>query len=197
MKLFGHRHSVRLKKYDYSDAGWYFVTICTKDMECLFGDTINDQIILNEFGNIIQQYWLIIQKHFNIVELDDYVIMPNHIHGIIVIRNQKPFVGAGFPRPLSTLGQIIGYFKYQSTKQINILVKGSGNPTPTKQHIIKQIFQRSFYDHVIRTEQDLFRIRQYIRDNPKNWDEDENNLKSKGGETTWILNNSQHSQNLN
>lgn len=162
-----------LKKYDYSDAGWYFVTICSKDMECLFGNIINNHMKLNEFGKIVKQYWIEIQKHFNNVELDDYVIMPNHIHGIIVIRNTKPFVGAGFPRP--SLGQIIGYFKYQTTKQINIL-KGSGNPTPTKQRIIKQIFQRLYYDHVIRNETDLFRARQYIRNNPMNWEEDRNNI---------------------
>ena len=168
-----HRKQIRLKKYNYSDAGWYFVTICTKDMECIFGNLINKQVYLNKFGEIVKQYWIEIQKHFNNVELDDYVIMPNHIHGIIVIHNVKPFVGAGFPRP--SLGQIIGYFKYQITKQINIL-KGSGNPTPTKQHIIKQIFQRLYYDHVIRNEPDLFRIRQYIRDNPMDWNEDRNNI---------------------
>ena len=149
--------------------------------ECLFGDIIDDQMKLNKFGKIVKRYWIKVSEHFNNVELDDYVIMPNHIHGIIVIRNQKPFVGAGFPRPLSTLGQIIGYFKYQSTKQINDLMLGSGNPTPTKNTKSKQFFQRNYYEHIIRNEFDLIRIRQYIRDNPKNWDDDENNLQ-KGGE---------------
>ena len=92
------RKQIRLKKYDYSDAGWYFVTICSKDMECLFGNVINNHMKLNEFGNIIQQYWLNIPKHFDNIELDEFVIMPNHIHGIIVIRNQKTIRrGRGFP----------------------------------------------------------------------------------------------------
>ena len=109
------RKQIRLKKYDYSDAGWYFVTICIQDTKCLLGDIINNQMNLNGFGNVINQYWLNIPNHFNNVELDEYVIMPNHIHGIIVIRNS--LVGArsprplGFPRPL--LGQIVVYFKYK------------------------------------------------------------------------------------
>lgn len=106
--------------------------------------------------------------------------MPNHIHGIIIIRNTKTNVGAGFSRPMNSLnpilGQIVGYFKYQTTKQINILMKGSEDPTPTKNIKFKQIFQRNYYEHIIRNEYELNRIRQYIRDNPMNWDGDRNNL---------------------
>jgi REP element-mobilizing transposase RayT len=169
------RKWIRLKKYDYSDAGWYFVTICSQNMECLFGNVVDNQIKLNKFGKIVQQYWLRISEYFDNVVLDEFVIMPNHIHGIVVIRNSS--VGAGFPRPINQFrplfGQIIGYFKYQSTKKINILIKGSGNPTPTKEP--NKIFQRSYYEHVIRNEMDLFRIRQYIYNNPGNWEMDQNN----------------------
>jgi REP element-mobilizing transposase RayT len=183
------RKQIRLKNFDYSDAGWYFVTICTQNRECLFGNIINNQMNLNKLGKIVNQFWTRIQKHFYNVELDDYQIMPNHIHGIIVIRNFS--VGAGFPRPVNklrpTLGQIIGYYKYQTTKHINILINGSGNPivigsedpTPTQKHKFKQIFQRSFYEHIIRNEYDLNRIRGYIKDNPKNWETDRNNLASR------------------
>jgi len=176
-----NRKSIRLKKYDYSNAGWYFVTICTQNRECLFGDIINNKMVLNQFSEIVNKYWMEIQNHFNNVELDEFVIMPNHIHGIITIQNSKQYVGAGFPRPINlftpTLGQIIGYFKYQSTKHINILIKGSGNPTPTNQRRqLKQFFQRSYYEHIIRNENDLNRIRQYIRDNPMNWNDDRNNI---------------------
>ncbi|MEK7110081.1 MAG: transposase [Patescibacteria group bacterium] len=168
-----------MNKYDYSDFGWYFVTICTKDRLEYFGNIVDDEMVLNKYGEIINKYWSEIPKHFNNVELDEFQIMANHIHGIIVIRNVNQYVGAGFPRPMNQfrpiLGQIVGYFKYQSTKYINIFIKGSGNPTPTNKTIIKQIFQRSFYDHIIRNEFDLNRIRQYIRDNPINWDEDRNN----------------------
>ena len=176
-----HRKPNRLKKYDYSDTGWYFVTICTKDKHKYFGNVVDNKMVLNEFGKIVKQCWLEIPNHFNNIELDECIMMPNHIHGIIVIRNTNYVVGAGFPRPANpfcpTLGQIIGYFKYQSTKHINILTKGSGNPTPTKEsNKIKQIFQRSYYDHIIRNENNLNRIRQYIRDNPLNWNKDRNNI---------------------
>lgn len=80
-----HRKQIRLKKYDYSDAGWYFVTICTQNMEYLFGNIINNEMNLNKFGKIVNQYWSNISNHFKNVELDEYQIMPNHIHGIIVI----------------------------------------------------------------------------------------------------------------
>lgn len=164
-----HRKTNRLKKYDYSSSGWYFVTICTQNRECLFGNIINNKMVINKFGGIVKRCWLEIPKHFNNVELDEFQIMPNHVHGIVII------VGAGSSRPI--LGQIIGYFKYQSTKYVNGFMKGSGNPTPTiKQTKIKQIFQRSFYDHIIRNEYSLLRIRQYIRDNPRNWENDRNNI---------------------
>jgi len=176
-----HRKQIRFKKYDYSDAGWYFVTICTKDRQKYFGNVIESKMTSNMFGEIIKTHWFEIPNHFINVELDEFITMPNHIHGIIIIRNTKPNVGAGFPRPVNsyipTLGQIVGYFKYQSTKHINILIKGSGNPTPTKEpNKIKQFFQRSYYEHIIRNEFDLYRIRQYIKKNPLNWSEDRNNI---------------------
>ncbi|EKE15313.1 MAG: hypothetical protein ACD_12C00078G0001, partial [uncultured bacterium] len=75
-----HRKQIRLKRYDYSDAGWYFVTICSQNMECLFGDVVDNQIKLNQFGEIILKYWTNISNHFDNVELDKFVVMPNHIH---------------------------------------------------------------------------------------------------------------------
>lgn len=164
----------RLKNFDYSDNGWYFVTICTEDRQEYFGNIANNKINFNEYGKIINNCWVEIPQHFNNVKLDEYQIMPNHVHGIVII------VGAGLSRPI--LGQIIGYFKYQSTKYINdFVMKGSDNPTPTENKI-KQIFQRSFYDYIIRNEFSLNRIRHYIKDNPKNWDEDRNNLKIRNSE---------------
>lgn len=168
----------RLKNFDYSLSGYYYVTVCTKDRQEYFGNIINNEMNLNDYGKIINKYWLEIPKHFENIELDEYVIMPNHVHGIIII------VGAGSSRPI--LGQITGYFKYQSTKYINNIMnglenpitKGSENPTPTiKQNKIKQIFQRSFYDHIIRNEYSLLRIRKYIKNNPRNWEDDRNNIK--------------------
>lgn len=190
MIIVKQRKQIRLKKYDYSDAGWYFVTICTKDRQEYFGNIIDNKMNLNECGNIVKRYWLEIPEHFNNVELDEFQIMSNHIHGIVIIRNSNKYVGAGFPRPFWSsrpiLGQIIGYFKYQTTKLINNCIMkgsddpiniGSGNPTPTEKRVkLKQIFQRSFYDHIIRNEYSLNRIRQYIKNNLRNWEEDRNNL---------------------
>ena len=170
-----HRKQIRLKKYDYSLSGYYFLTICTKNRQEYFGNIIDNKIVLNKYGEIVEKCWLDIPKHFNNVELDEFVIMPNHVHGIVVI------VGARSSRPI--LGQIIGYFKYQSTEYINDLIiwsfvnKGSEDPTPTGKHKFIQIFQRSFYEHIIRNKYSLYRIRQYIQDNPINWDKDRNNLK--------------------
>ena len=161
-----HRKQIRFRKYDYSSNGYYFMTICTQNRKCLFGNIINNKMVLNEFGKIINDVFLTIPKHFDNVELDEFVIMPNHIHGIVII------VGAGSSRPI--LGQIIGYFKYISTKNINDL-SGSENPTPTIK--IKKIFQRNYYEHIIRNEYELNRIRKYIQNNPMNWEEDINNLK--------------------
>jgi len=180
-----NRQSIRLKNYDYSQSGFYYVTICNQNRKCLFGDVVNGKMILNEFGKIIKSVWQSLPKRFPIV-LDVFQIMPNHIHMIIHI------VGAGSSRPIKgssrpitgssrpTLGQIIGYFKYQSTKQINNIwldnpTNGLDNPTPTGK--IQKIFQRNYYEHIIRTETNLNKIRQYIKTNPKIWDRDQNNPK--------------------
>jgi putative transposase len=176
MNKIKHRKQNRLKGFDYSSNGYYYVTICTKNREKYFGEIIDNKMVLNKYGEIVKTCWFEIPKHFNNVKLDKFQMMPNHLHGIIVI------VGAGFSRPINldypTLGQIIGYFKYQSTKYINdCIVKGSEDPTPTEKHKYTQIFQRSFYDIIIRSEMSLYFICQYIRDNPKNWETDRNNLK--------------------
>jgi len=175
------RHSIRLRKYDYSSGGTYFVTICAFQRECLFGEVIGGEMRLNEVGHVVEEWWASVIKHFDGISIDQYVIMPNHFHGIVAI------VGAGFPRPDScdtaeihvgetqggvtpplrkpTLGQIVGYFKYQSTKQINALRDNPGCP----------VWQRNYYEHVVRNEDDLTNIRQYIVNNPLKWDLDENN----------------------
>ena len=143
---------------------------------------INEKMILNEFGEIVNKYWLEIPKHFNNIELDEYQIMPNHIHGIIVIR-QINNVGVSFMKPelkmvisksnhhmglinqTPTLGLIIRYFKSKCTYELH------------KNGFINDLWQRNYYEHVIRTEYSLLNIRQYIKNNPLNWDEDENNLR--------------------
>ena len=190
-----HRRSIRLQGYDYSQAGAYFVTICAQNRERLFGEIINDEMRLNDAGVIVRDVWNETQHHFPNIDLDTYTIMPNHFHGII-------FVGAGLSRPdtglsrpdasrhdgmvntisntdenqkwhenrqdgredrTPTVGNIIAYFKYQSTKQINDL-RNAG---------FQKLWQRNYYDHVIRDDDDLNRIRDYIDNNPADWMQDE------------------------
>jgi len=163
------RKSIRLKNYDYSSSGWYFVTICTQNRKCLFGNIVgvglsDPSMILNDVGKMVNQWWLKMQKRFKNVTLDEYKIMPNHVHGIIITdgrENRAP-----------TLGQIVGFFKYQSTKQINNHSVGAGIIPPKT---IRKIWQRNYYEHIIRTGNDLNKIRQYIQDNPRMWDRDRNN----------------------
>ncbi|MBL8097594.1 MAG: hypothetical protein JNK81_00320 [Anaerolineales bacterium] len=188
-----HRKSIRLKGYDYSSEGAYYVTIVVHGRECLFGEIVNGEMILNEYGKIVQKWWDEIPIHFSNVELGAFVIMPNHIHGIIFIiserrgevisprdnpnhNNQNTNVdeteklGAETaPLRKPTLGQIIAYFKYQSTKEMNKI--------ETKDAITK-FWQRNYYEHIIRDEKDLQSKTDYININPSLWDEDDNNPKN-------------------
>ncbi|MBI3579254.1 MAG: transposase [Ignavibacteriales bacterium] len=177
------RKSIRLKEYDYSLVGAYFITVCTHHREHLFGEIANEQMRVNKYGTIVQDCWDGLTKHYPNVELDQFVVMPNHVHGIVAILDD-PLVGAGSPRPNSnitvntgarkprpyqykpTLGQIIGYFKYQSTKHINELRNTPGRP----------VWQRGYFEHIIRNEKSLNRIREYIHTNPQRWDFDHENL---------------------
>ena len=173
-----HRRSIRLRGYDYSQAGAYFVTICVQHRECLFGDVIASEMHLNSFGEVMLKWWNELPRYYPPVELDEYVMMPNHMHGIIVITD----VGAGSPRPAisfngetgrgdpaptekRTLGQLVGYFKFQATKEINQL-----RDTP-----YAKVLQRDYYEHIIRNDREWDAIAKYIRDNPANWNADPDN----------------------
>jgi putative transposase len=169
------RKSLRLSGYDYSQAGAYFVTICTNGRKSLFGRVVDDEIYLTEPGKIVYRGWQELNFKYPTIQLDYFTVMPNHVHGIILL------VGAGSPRPEITsmqlggetpplqknpnLSTIIGYFKYQSTKQIN-----AARRTPAA-----IIWQRGFYGHVIRDDESLNRIHDYIVTNPKRWQIDREN----------------------
>lgn len=167
-----NRHSIRLKGYDYSQAGMYFVTICAKNREYLFGEIKNEEMILNDLGRIVEKEWMKTPDIRKNVGLDEFIVMPNHIHGIIVI-NYK-IVGIDCNQSLHKFGPqsnnlfaIIRGFKGAATKQINSF-KTVGT----------SVWQSRFYDRVIREEKELIRIRQYISNNPGNWQGDiENNKK--------------------
>jgi REP element-mobilizing transposase RayT len=177
---FHHRGSIRLREYDYSQPGGYFVTLCTHRRECILGDIADGNVQLNQFGEIVKEEWLRTEQIRPEITMDEFMVMPNHMHGIIMIRNDahNKSVGAhsGAPRdrayrrtPLrrepKTLGSIIAGFKSVVTHRINLLRKTPHTP----------IWQRNYYEHVIRDEENLNRIRQYIIDNPVKWDEDEEN----------------------
>ncbi len=171
------RHSIRLKDYDYTQEGAYFVTICTHQKAFLFE---NEPISV-----IVEKCWLEIPVHSPNVQLDEWVIMPNHMHGILIIIDKcktskyptnnvynvrrgdpmgRPYIRPHGPTP-DSIGTIVGQFKSVVTKRINKL---HGTPGA-------RIWQRNYYEHVIRNEHDLNEIRQYILDNPVKWDMDENN----------------------
>jgi REP-associated tyrosine transposase len=175
-----HRRSIRLQGYDYSQAGAYFVTIVTWRRECVFGEIVNEEMKLNEFGKIVQKWWDEIPVHFPNVEASAFVIMPNHIHGIILItedrrgevispRENMTRNSGGETPPLRrrTLGQIIAYLKYQSTKEMNAL-DGSG--------VITKFWQRNYNEHIIRNEREMENIWLYIESNPSMWADYEENL---------------------
>lgn len=171
-----HRRSIRLKGYDYTQAGAYFVTLVAWQRECLFGSMRNDRVVLSDMGKTVTNYWLRLPKTFNI-QLDEWVIMPNHLHGIIVIEhnsrddassdNYEYKVKATWSdsslHPIGTthgsLGAILQNFKSVSTRKINQIQGTPGVP----------IWQRNYYERIIRDEEEWGRIRLYIQENPARW----------------------------
>ncbi len=241
-----HRHSIRLREYDYSQAGAYFVTICTQNRECLLGEIVEGEMRLNAAGNVAADSWAWLADQYDYVELDHWVVMPNHIHGIIVITDDrrgeiyhirrggsrddrrgeiyhirrggsrtaptteqsdigsrtapttKPTIPTtaqsdiggqpaptteqsdiggqpaptkeqsdigSQPAPTKPLGRLIGAFKTVSTRRIN------------EQHAMPgaKFWQRNYYEHIIRNEADLDRIREYIENNSLRWELDKLN----------------------
>jgi putative transposase len=179
MTFLKHRRSLRLKGYDYSQVGAYFITICVKNRKCLLGSVLDDRMQLNSPGRIAAYSWNWLSQAYDI-ELDEYVIMPNHLHGIIIITNCR---GGSRTAPtgafkVKPLGRLIGAFKTISTKHINLIHKISGVP----------LWQRNFYEHVIRDDHSLNRIRDYIVTNPLRWDLDRENPQACGMDEfdTWL-----------
>jgi REP element-mobilizing transposase RayT len=166
------RRSIRLPEYDYSRGGAYYITICTQYRKCLFGKIRNGKIALSEYGRIIDNWWQRIPERYGVVALDEYVIMPNHMHAIIVVGGDV-YNGVGaihelplrIKRRVMILPKIIGYFKMNSAKQINQICNTTG----------QTVWQRNYWEHVIRNDKSLNKIREYIRDNPWHWAADDEN----------------------
>lgn len=164
---FHHRRSIRLKNYDYSNPNWYYITICTHNKKCIFGTIKNGKMCLNNFGKIVEQEWLKTKEVRKNIDLDYYVIMPNHFHGILIIEFNVGAIRRIAPTTTlqpNSLGSIIGQFKSIVTKRIRKL--SSNNKL--------KIWQRNYYEHIIRNENDLFYTRKYIEQNPLKWELDEN-----------------------
>jgi putative transposase len=164
-----HRRSIRLRDYDYAQAGAYFITICVHDRRCLFGDVVDGEMRLNELGLIVTECWGDLPNHYPHIELDIFVVMPNHVHGIVILKDGLGVdVGAGLkPAPTNrhALPEIIRGLKTFSSRRINQQRKTPGLP----------VWQRNYYEHIIRNQDDLDHTRQYILDNPAKWPEDEEN----------------------
>jgi putative transposase len=192
-----HRRSIRLKGYDYSQQGAYFVTICTKDRQCFFGEVVDGRMVLNHAGNMINRWVMELPNKFSDIECDVSQVMPNHFHAI-VINNGNP-VGADLrvdpnnagdvqfspnnsvPKLLgehkgSPLYRVIQWFKTMTTNEYIRGVKNAGWP-----EFNGKLWQRNYWEHIIRDQKSYDRIAQYIISNPANWDTDQLN---RGQQTT-------------
>jgi REP element-mobilizing transposase RayT len=176
-----HRRSIRLRNYDYSQPGAYFVTICTYQKQSWFGEIKNGQIYLNQLGKIVADEWLKTCKIRPNFKLDEWVIMPNHFHGIVIINDYSgddqslgardaPLDLGARDAPLqqkpNSLSSCIAGFKSAVTKRINLLRQNTDTP----------IWQRNYYESILRDEKYLAVVREYIINNPKNWPNDRDYL---------------------
>ena len=177
MKYGGEQHnrrSIRLSGYDYAQSGAYFVTVCTQKRVCFFGSIVNGEMQLNDAGRIVQEVWRELPARFPQVGIDSFIVMPNHIHGIVLVgaqfiapSNSPPDIsrkpGEGRDGRAPTVGEIIRAYKAISTREIRRTVKADFR------------WQRNYYEHIIRNEESLNRIREYIVNNPIQWDVDREN----------------------
>ena len=170
-----HRRSIRLQGYDYTQAGAYFVTIVAQGKQSLFGQIAGDDVQLNDAGRMIQDQWQALSERFANVVLDTFVVMPNHFHGIVVILGGGEYTrtvteGASASHKRSTLGRMIGAFKSLSTNAYIHGVHETGWPP-----FNRRLWQRNYYERIIRDESELSRVRQYIAENPARWAQDREN----------------------
>ena len=187
-----HRRSIRLQGHDYAQPGAYFVTICTQNHEYLFGDIADGEMVLNEAGQMVRGMWDELPLYYPGIETDAFIVMPNHIHGIITIRLPEagsplspglracpPLHPPGHPPPpagqpqgvapttIMSLPDVVHRFKTLTTKRYTDAVKHGGwKPFPGR------LWQRNYWEHIVRTERELHRIREYIVNNPAKWESD-------------------------
>jgi REP element-mobilizing transposase RayT len=166
-----HRRSIRLQGYDYAGHGSYYVTICAAGRECVFGEVRDDEVVLSDLGRIVAYEWRRSAEIRRELTIGPFVVMPNHMHGIVSIVHEAEPVGAhghaplrrDLYRPARSIGSFVGRFKGAVTRRINAMRDTPGTP----------VWQRNYYEHVIRDQEDFNRIAAYIEDNPRHWAEDE------------------------
>lgn len=191
-----HRRSIRLRGYDYARPGEYFVTVCTAGKEKLFGEVVEGEMVLKEVGKMVQGAWKQMPRRFSSIELDEFVVMPNHFHAIVRIRGARekaevahvgaPLAGAqkragarpaptegskgAAKRAAPTVGDVIGAFKSVTTDE-----SIRGDRESGWRRIRGKLWQRNYYEHIIRGRRELDIIREYIRTNPVRWSTDPEN----------------------
>ena len=175
------RRSIRLPTYDYSQEGAYYLTICIRGRFPILGEVRKGTMIENECGSVVRAVWVSLAERYTNVATDAFVVMPNHLHGILVFGpnpdNDDAPVGAIHESPLPDvddpdwarhrrrmlLPRVVGYLKMNAAKRINLLISNTGH----------SLWQRDYFERVVRSEDELNRIRQYIADNPACWEEDD------------------------
>ncbi|HYL83003.1 MAG TPA: transposase [Candidatus Angelobacter sp.] len=170
-----HRRSIRLKGHDYASPGAYFITILAHERKCLFGEVVFGNMKLSGLGQLVNNCWLEIPRHFPSVELRPHVLMPNHFHGIILIRNRPPqgAVSPATPTPAEAFGKpivgslptIVRSFKSAVTRRAGELLGMQG----------VKIWHRNYFEHIIRNKDDFLKTVRYIHDNPRRWEFDSEN----------------------
>jgi REP element-mobilizing transposase RayT len=166
-----HRRSIRLPGFDYAQPGAYFITICTQGRVCLFGEIVDGTRYLDDTVSMIERWWTELPHKFAFIRVDQHVVMPNHFHGILIIEGAASRgLPEGVVHPSVTLPDIVRWFKTMTTNEYIRGVRQRGWTA-----FEGKLWQRNYYEHVIRNERDLDRIRQYIRDNPAKWAQDPQN----------------------
>lgn len=180
-----NRRSIRLPDYDYTTPGVYFVTICTYQKQCLLGQVSGNQVSLTLAGQVVARCWEALPRHFHNLEIDQFIVMPNHLHGVLMLQAHDTSGvqsleadrtnGCSHPRAQSasrdvpngtrssSIGAIVQNFKSVSARKLNRMHPATATP----------VWQRNYYDRVIRNEAELQRIREYIENNPLAWELDE------------------------
>jgi putative transposase len=181
-----HRHSIRLKGYDYSQAGGYFITIVSQLRECFFGKICAEEMVYNEAGKMVACEWSALPERFPNIQVDIFQVMPNHFHGLLIIHAP---VGAGLvparlvparegatTRVAPTIGEVVGAFKSITTHKYILGVEKFAWPAFTK-----RLWQRNYYEHILRDQADYERVAAYIYANPANWGLDKENISNPAG----------------